>query len=51
VTEIDREPGCVTRSLEIRGENVSPPALGDGLAVVTTGSEDESVDAVGTDGS
>lgn len=50
VAELARETGCITRSLEIQAGNISPPALGDGLAVVSTGSEDESVYAVGTAG-
>jgi outer membrane protein assembly factor BamB len=50
VAELARDTGCVIRSLEIQAGNILPPALGDGLAVVSTGADDESVYAVGTAG-
>jgi hypothetical protein len=50
VAELAHETGCVIRSLEIQAGNISPPALGDGPAVVSTGADDESVYAVGTAG-
>lgn len=50
VSRIARETGCVLQTFETDGRWLSPPALGEHLAVVATGRADRSVYAVETGG-